>query len=90
MTDSNDKREYVAAPAPNEDVIEAPQAPEKPPRARVEDAVDPDAQAAPEKRERDYLEGFLAASPAETPATGAGGDQQAAVVEALREIYDPA
>jgi len=85
--DENETRDYVAAPAPNENVIEAPEAPPKPPRARVEDAIDPDA--APEKRERDYLEGFLAASPAETPATGAGGDLQAAVVEALREIYDP-
>ncbi|MEE4337585.1 SUF system Fe-S cluster assembly protein [Erythrobacter sp.] len=87
MTDTNDKREYVAAPSPNEDVIDAPEAPQKPPRARVEDAVDPDA--TPQGRERDYLEGFLAAKPAETPATGAGGELQAAVIEALREIYDP-
>jgi FeS assembly SUF system protein len=84
--DENETREYVAAPAPNEDVIDAP-APDKPPRARVEDAVDPDA--APQRRERDYLDGFLAATPSETPATGAGGDLQGAVVEALREIYDP-
>jgi len=87
MTDDNDKREYIAAPAPNEDVIDAPEAPPKPPRARVEDAVDPDA--APERRERDYLEGFLAATPSETPAAGAGGELQSAVIEALREIYDP-
>jgi FeS assembly SUF system protein len=87
--DTTENRDFVAAPAPNENVIDAPEAPAKPPRARVEDAVDPDEQARPEKRERDYLEGFLAATPTETSATGAGGDLQAAVVEALREIYDP-
>jgi FeS assembly SUF system protein len=64
----------------------------KPPRARVEDAVDPDAGAgavveAP--RQRDYLDGFLAAKPPAEGAGGAGSDLQAAVIEALREIYDP-
>jgi FeS assembly SUF system protein len=74
MNKPNDDSEFAIAPA-------------KPPRARVADAVDPDA---PEpRRERDYLEGFLAAKPAAAPAGGAGGDLQAAVVEALREIYDP-
>lgn len=58
----------------------------KPPRARVEDAVDTDP-AAP--RSRDYLDGFLAASPPEGAPGGPGSDLQAAVVEALREIYDP-
>ncbi len=59
----------------------------KPPRARVSDAIEP---AAPtEKRERDYLDGFLAAKPAENAAGGAGGDLQQAVVDALKEIYDP-
>ncbi|OBV10814.1 SUF system Fe-S cluster assembly protein [Erythrobacter dokdonensis] len=57
---------------------------EKPPRARVEDAVDTDA-----PRTRDYLDGFLAAKPAENPVGGAGSDLQAEVIEALREIYDP-
>jgi FeS assembly SUF system protein len=60
----------------------------KPPRARVEDAIDPDA--APEApRTRDYLDGFLAAKPADDGVGGAGSDLQAAVIEALREIYDP-
>jgi FeS assembly SUF system protein len=58
----------------------------KPPRARVEDAVDPDAKA---PRQRDYLDGFLTASPPADPVGGAGSDLQAAVIEALREIYDP-
>lgn len=63
---------------------------DKPPRARVEDAIDPDAVPASEApRQRDYLDGFLAAKPAEGSIGGAGSDLQAAVIEALREIYDP-
>lgn len=65
---------------------------EKPPRARVEDAIDPDAapaKAPQEKRERDYLEGFLAATPAADAVGGAGSDLQQAVIDALKEIYDP-
>jgi FeS assembly SUF system protein len=60
----------------------------KPPRARVEDAVDPDtAPQAP--RTRDYLDGFLAARPEAGAAGGPGSDLQADVIAALREIYDP-
>lgn len=59
---------------------------EKPPRARVEDAVDTEAEA---PRTRDYLDGFLAAKPAGDAVGGDGSDLQAAVIEALREIYDP-
>ena len=81
MNKPNDEREFVPAPAPNDAVA-------KPPRARVEDAIDPDAESAP-KRERDYLEGFLAAKPAEDAISGAGGDLQQAVIDALKEIYDP-
>jgi FeS assembly SUF system protein len=57
---------------------------EKPPRARVEDAVDSDA-----PRTRDYLDGFLAAKPAAGAVGGDGSDLQADVIEALREIFDP-
>ncbi len=58
---------------------------EKPPRARVEDAIDTDA--APVERERDYLDGFLAKKPDEA---GSGGSElEQAVVDALKEIYDP-
>jgi len=64
----------------------------KPPRARVEDAIDPDEATtettAEAPRTRDYLEGFLHQKPADT-ATGAGGDLQQAVIDALKEIYDP-
>ena len=51
-----------------------------PPRARV----------TPEfERKRDYLAGFLAGEPQDEPAGGPGGDLQAAVVEAMKSIYDP-
>jgi FeS assembly SUF system protein len=57
---------------------------EKPPRARVEDAIDDEA-----PRTRDYLDGFLAAKPAPEAVGGDGSDLQADVIEALREIFDP-
>ena len=65
--------------------------PAKPPRARVEDAVDPDAEPAGEKlaRKRDYLDGFLKKKPDNAGETGAGGALQEAVISALKEIYDP-
>lgn len=62
---------------------------EKPPRARVEDAIDDEAGATPAPRQRDYLDGFLAAKPPEGPIGGEGSDLQADVIEALREIFDP-
>ena len=82
MNKPQDEKDFVAAPAPNDTVV-------KPPRARVSDAIDDDEAPAPEKRERDYLEGFLAAKPAQDGVGGAGSDLQAAVVDALKEIYDP-
>jgi FeS assembly SUF system protein len=63
---------------------------EKPPRARVEDAIDGDDAAPQEQgRTRDYLDGFLAAKPASDAVGGDGSDLQADVIEALREIFDP-
>jgi len=66
----------------------------KPPRARVEDAIDHDSAPAPESastapRSRDYLDGFLAAKTGNAPTGGDGSDLQADVIAALREIYDP-
>jgi FeS assembly SUF system protein len=57
-----------------------------PPKARVEDV-----ETAGEKleRKRDYLDGFLAAKPAAVPADAPGGDLYDAVIDALKEIYDP-
>jgi FeS assembly SUF system protein len=61
---------------------------DKPPRARVEDAIDTEAPST-ERRTRDYLDGFLAAKPPGGPVGGEGSDLQADVIEALREIFDP-
>ena len=80
MNKPTEEKDFVAAPAPNEEVV-------KPPRARVEDAIDPDEE--PQERTRDYLDGFLAAKPAADAVGGAGSDLQQAVIDALKEIYDP-
>ncbi|MEL7197870.1 MAG: SUF system Fe-S cluster assembly protein [Pseudomonadota bacterium] len=83
MNKPDDKREFVAAPTSNDEVI-------KPPRARVSDVIDDEGPAEPApKRERDYLDGFLAAKPADASATGDGSELQQAVIDALKEIYDP-
>lgn len=82
MNTPSEEREILAGPASNEEVV-------KPPRARVSDVID-DAPAEPApKRERDYLDGFLAAAPQGDAATGDGGELQQAVIDALKEIYDP-
>ena len=64
-----------------EDVEEAV----KPPKARVvvESAADT------LERKRDYLAGFLAQKPAEASEAEPGGDLYEAVVDALKDIYDP-
>ena len=80
MNKPADEKDFVAAPAPKDEVV-------KPPRARVSDAIDEDEPAP--TRKRDYLDGFLAAKPAEAPVGGAGSDLQQAVIDALKEIYDP-
>ena len=60
-------------------VIEEVDAVEAPPKARVEEAP----------RQRDYLDGFLSAKPAATPVGEPGGDGDEAVIDALKEIFDP-
>ena len=54
-----------------------------PAKARVEDA------RATFERKRDYLEGFLSQKPAELHAGEPGGEVYEAVIEALKDIYDP-
>jgi FeS assembly SUF system protein len=51
-----------------------------PPKARVTETFE---------RKRDYLEGFLSQKPAEAAETGAAGDLYEAVIDALKDIYDP-
>ncbi len=74
--------DFIAAPAPGELVV-------KPPRARVEDAVDDEPARAKMERKRDYLEGFLQKKPDNVPSVEPGGELYEAVVAALKEIYDP-
>jgi FeS assembly SUF system protein len=60
------------------------------PRARVSD-VDERPETAGEKlaRKRDYLEGFLSQKPTDTDASEPGGATYDAVIDALKDIYDP-
>ena len=102
MTDTSDK-DFIAAPSPTEQPTGLPphlarsegnavqELASKPPRARVEDAVDPDSESPQDKleRKRDYLEGFLQKQPETSPQGEAGGELQQNVVAALKEIYDP-
>ena len=60
---------------------------EAPPRARVETAPEPTAETF--ARKRDYLEGFLAQKPQGDAPGEPGGALYEAVVEALKEIFDP-
>ncbi|GGD62235.1 SUF system Fe-S cluster assembly protein [Erythrobacter arachoides] len=63
---------------------------QKPPRARVSDAVALDETAGAKLgRKRDYLEGFLAAKPESVPAGEPGGAIYDSVIEALKDIFDP-
>ena len=87
--ETNTDTDFIAAPLPG-DVAPADSAGGKPPRARVEDAVD--TEEAPREtmeRKRDYLEGFLQKKPENVPAGAPGGDLYEAVISALKEIYDP-
>lgn len=54
-----------------------------PPRARVEDARETF------ERKRDYLEGFLSQKPTDLPAGQPGGATYDAIIDALKDIYDP-
>lgn len=55
-----------------------------PPRARVEDTPRETFE-----RKRDYLDGFLSQKPADLPAAEPGGATYDAIIDALKEIYDP-
>ena len=63
--------------------VEEVEAVDAPPKARVEEA------AAEAPRQRDYLDGFLNAKPSEAPKGEPGGDLYEAIIDALKEIYDP-
>ncbi|WP_133366276.1 SUF system Fe-S cluster assembly protein [Qipengyuania sediminis] len=61
----------------------------KPPRARVSDAVEEETPQETFARKRDYLEGFLKAAPPVASPGEPGGALYEAVVDALKDIYDP-
>ena len=66
--------------------VEEVESVEAPPKARVADV-----ETAPEKleRKRDYLEGFLSQKPADLPAGQPGGATYDAIIDALKDIFDP-
>lgn len=76
-------------------LVEEVDAVEAPPKARVEGAlVDAHAETSAGvtetfERKRDYLEGFLAQKPVVDAASAPGGALYEAVVDALKDIYDP-
>ena len=92
MEQQDDKKDYVVAPSPTEQVVE------KPPRARVSDAPLPDHISEEEvketagaklERKRDYLEGFLQKKPEGVAPGEPGGELHQSVIDALKDIYDP-
>ena len=84
MNIPSDDTDFVAAPSPADALAQ------KPPRARVDDAVEPEESPRETlERKRDYLEGFLQKKPEGLKAGEPGGDLYEAVVDALKEIYDP-
>ena len=56
----------------------------KPPKARVDDGA-----TGTFERKRDYLAGFLAEQPRADDAAAPGGALYEAVLDAIKEIYDP-
>jgi FeS assembly SUF system protein len=78
-----------------EEMTEAPPRPERPRlsdadvRPAPEPAETPAASVAEAPRERDYLDGFLARKPEPLSGTEPGGALYEAVIDALKEIYDP-
>jgi FeS assembly SUF system protein len=61
----------------------------KPPRARVSDAVEEETVRETFERKRDYLEGFLKEKPKAASPGEPGGALYEAVIDALKDIYDP-
>lgn len=64
-------------------------APPKAPALDKETAGDKEAAGETTQRKRDYLDGFLAAKPEPIDPHGVGGDLYEAVINALKEIFDP-
>ena len=69
--------------------VEEVEAVTPPPRARVTDMVETPGAADTFARKKDYLEGFLAQKPAPLGGTEPGGELYEAVIDALKDIFDP-
>ena len=65
--------------------VEEVEAVDTPPKARVE----PETPRETFERKRDYLDGFLSQKPAPLSGSEPGGALYEAVIDALKEIYDP-
>jgi len=60
-----------------------------PPKARVADVIETPSAADTFARKKDYLEGFLAQKPAAPTGIEPGENLYEAVIDALKDIYDP-
>ena len=92
MDEASKEKDFIAAPVPNEQAVGAsPQnRADGPPRARVSDApIDDETPSEKLERKRDYLDGFLQKKPEAADAAQPGGALYEAVIEALKDIYDP-
>ncbi|HEX7781694.1 MAG TPA: SUF system Fe-S cluster assembly protein [Sphingobium sp.] len=70
----------------NKILVEEVDGVEAPPKARVAEAETPRETM---ERKRDYLDGFLNQNPATAADGEPGGDVYEAVIDALKEIFDP-
>ena len=71
-------------------MVEEVESVEAPPKARVDALAETSASVTETfERKRDYLEGFLAQKPVAESAGAPGGALYEAVVDALKDIYDP-
>ena len=92
MDEASKEKDFIAAPAPNEQGLGAsPQnRADGPPRARVSDApIDDETPSEKLERKRDYLDGFLQKKPETVDAGQPGSALYESVIEALKDIYDP-
>ena len=100
MEQQKDEKDYVAAPSPTEQVVEKPpraRVSDAPPPDHIseDDVRETAGKTADEtagaklERKRDYLEGFLAKKPEGVAPGEPGGELHQAVIDALKDIYDP-
>jgi FeS assembly SUF system protein len=96
--DRPEDKDFIAAKGSEAAAVESAGSsaslPAKPPRARVsdaplEDGAAPESAAAKLERKRDYLEGFLQQRPQSVAPGEPGGPLYEAVIDALKDIFDP-